>query len=160
MYILRPSLFFGSIPLTALSITASGLRFNSLLAVSSRFSLGVSGNPKGRPKREGSSVAEGIRSFLDSQVEYREGGRVKVATHREIALRNVVDSAVRGDLGAAALVLKIVARAERYGGRSADRILVRNWLPDYPGQTAGQKAAQLAVGRFREPARHRRASED
>jgi Family of unknown function (DUF5681) len=69
----------------------------------SRFRAGVSGNPKGRPKSEGSSVAERIESLLDTPIEYREGGRIKVATHREIALRKVVDNAVSGDLGAAAL---------------------------------------------------------
>src|SRR5271163_1293637 len=38
----------------------------------------VSGNPKGRPKREESSVAERIKSLLDTPIEYREGGRIKV----------------------------------------------------------------------------------
>jgi hypothetical protein len=40
----------------------------------SRFRAGVSGNPKGRPKREESSVAERIKSLLDTPIEYREGG--------------------------------------------------------------------------------------
>jgi hypothetical protein len=113
----------------------------------SRFRAGVSGNPKGRPKREESSVAERIKSLLDTSIEYREGGRIKVATHREIALRKVVDNAVSGDLGAAALVLRIVGRAERHSGSSVDHILVKNWLPDYSDQTARQKAADVAAGR-------------
>jgi hypothetical protein len=90
--------------------------------------------------------------LLDTPIEYREGGRVKVATHREIALRKVVDNAVSGDLGAAALVLRIVGRAERYSGSSVDHILVKNWLPDYADQTANQKAADVAAGRARPPA--------
>ena len=43
----------------------------------SRFRPGVSGNPKGRPKREGSSVAERIKSLLDTPIEYREGGGLR-----------------------------------------------------------------------------------
>jgi hypothetical protein len=115
----------------------------------SRFRPGVSGNSKGRPKGKGSSVAERIQSLLDTPIEYREGGRVKVAPHREIALRKVVDNAVSGDLGAAALVLRIVGR---YSGSSVDHILVKNWLPDYADQTANQKAADVAAGRARPPA--------
>jgi hypothetical protein len=95
--------------------------------VASRFRAGVSGNAKGRPKREESSVAEHIKRLLDTPIEYREGGRIKVATHREIALRKVVDNAVSGDLGAAALVLRIVGRAERHSGSSVDHILVKNF---------------------------------
>jgi hypothetical protein len=105
----------------------------------SRFRAGVSGNPKGRLKREGSSVAERIESLLDTPIEYREGGRIKVATHREIAIRKVVDNAVSGDLAAAALVLRIVGRAERLSGSSVDHILVKNWLPDYSDQTRARK---------------------
>ena len=41
----------------------------------SRFRPGVSGNPKGRPKREKSSVAEHIESLLDTPIEYREDGK-------------------------------------------------------------------------------------
>jgi hypothetical protein len=126
----------------------------------SRFRPGVSGNPKGRPKREESSVAEGITSFLDAPIEYREGGRVKVATHREIALRKVLDNAVSGDLGAAALVIRILGRAERHSGSSVDHILVKNWLPDYPDQTASQKAADAAASRNEAPVERPPISED
>lgn len=113
----------------------------------SRFRLGVSGNLKGRPKREELSVAGGIKSFLDAPIEYREGGRLKVATHREIALRKLVDNAVGGDLGAAALVIRILGCAERHCGSSVDRILVKNWLPDYSDQTARQKTEDVAASR-------------
>jgi Family of unknown function (DUF5681) len=126
----------------------------------SRFRPGVSGNLKGRPKREESSVAGGIKSFLDAPIEYREGGRVKVATHREIALRKLVDNAVGGDLGAAALVIRILGRAERHSGSSVDRILVKNWLPDYSDQTASQKAADVAASRNAPSAERPSVSED
>ena len=128
--------------------------------VASRFPPGVSGNLKGRPKREESSVAGGIKSFLDAPIEYREGGRVKVATHREIALRKLVDNAVGGDLGAAALVIRILGRAERHSGSGVDHVLVKNWLPDYSDQTASQKAADMAASRNAPSIERPSASED
>jgi hypothetical protein len=126
----------------------------------SRFRPGVSGNPNGRPKLEDSSVVEHIKSFLDTPIEYRQGGRVKVATHREIALRKVVDNAVSGDPGTAALVLRILARAERHSDSSVDHILVKNWLPDYSDQTGSQKAADVAAARHEVLVERPPASED
>jgi hypothetical protein len=68
--------------------------------------------------------------------------------------------AVSGNLGAAALVLRIVGRAERHSGSSVDHILVKNWLPDYSDQTASQKAADVASGRNRPPVERPPAPED
>ena len=90
--------------------------------------------------------------MLNAPIEYRERGRTKVATHRELSLKMLVDRAVSGDLGAAELVLKIVARAERYGDPGVDPILVENWIADYPDQTANQKTADVAAGRNAAPA--------
>jgi hypothetical protein len=115
---------------------------------------------KALPDREESSVAERIKSLLVTPIKYREGGRIKVATHREIALRKVVDNAGSGDLGAAALVLRVVGRAERHSGSSVDHILVKNWLPDYSDQTASQKAADVAAGRNGATVERSPASED
>ena len=46
----------------------------------------------------------------------------------------------------------MVDHAERYGDPGLDRILVENWIPDYPGQTADQKTAEVAAGRDATPA--------
>jgi len=89
---------------------------------------------------------------LNAPIEYRERGRIKVATYRELSLKMLVDRAISGDLGAAELVLKIRAGAERYGDPGVDPILVENWIADYPGQTAGQKTADFAAGRDATPA--------
>ena len=72
----------------------------------------------------------------------------------------LVDRAIGGDLGAAELVLKILARAERYGDPGVDPILVENWMADYPDQTASQKTADFAAGRDATPAEWWRSSED
>ena len=120
--------------------------------LSGRFRAGVSGNPKGRPKRKPTPLAERIKAVLNAPIEYRERGRTKVATYRELSLKMLVDRAISGDLGAAELVLKIRAGAERYGDPGVDLILVENWIADYPGQTAGQKTADFAAGRDATPA--------
>jgi hypothetical protein len=82
---------------------------------------------------------------LNAPIEYREGGRTKVATYRELSLKILVDRAASGDLDAAELALNIRARAERYP--DLDPILVENWIPDHPDQTANQKTADFAAGR-------------
>jgi hypothetical protein len=119
---------------------------------SGRFRAGVSGNPKGRPKRRPTLLAERIKSVLNAPIEYRERGRTKVATYRELSLKMLVDKAIGGDLDAAELALKILARAERYSDPGVDPILVENWTADYPGQTASQKTADFEAGRDAAPA--------
>jgi Family of unknown function (DUF5681) len=119
---------------------------------SGRFRPGVSGNRKGRPKHRPTPFAEIIENALNDPIEYRERGRTKVATYRELSLKVLVDRAVNGDLDAAELTLKIRAHAERYGDAGLDPILVENWIADYPGQTADQKTSEVAAGRDATPA--------
>jgi Family of unknown function (DUF5681) len=128
--------------------------------LSGRFRHGASGNPKGRPKRNPTPLAERIKTVLNAPIEYRERGRTKVATYRELSLKMLVDRAISGDLGAAELALKIVARAERYGDPGVDPIQVKNWIADYPDQTANQKTADFMAGRDATPAEWWRSSED
>jgi Family of unknown function (DUF5681) len=120
--------------------------------LSGRFRAGVSGNARGRPKRKGFALAERIKTVLNAPIEYQERGRIKVATYRELCLKMLVDRAINGALDAAEMVLKIWARAERYGDPGIDPVLVENWIADYPGQTAGQKTAEFAAGRDATPA--------
>jgi Family of unknown function (DUF5681) len=119
---------------------------------SGRFRAGVSGNPKGRPKHRPTPLAEIIENALNDLIEYRERGRTKVATYRELSLKLLVERAVSGDLEAAELALKILGRAARYGDAGLDPILVENWIADYPGQTADQKTAEVSAGRDATPA--------
>jgi hypothetical protein len=109
--------------------------------LSGRFRPGVSGNPRGRPKRQANSFARTIETTLDAPVSYQEGGRAKATTYRELSLRLLVNEAVNGDIAAAELIPKIIDRAERLGEAGGDKIIVENWLPDHPGQLAGQTNA-------------------
>jgi hypothetical protein len=110
----------------------------------SRFKPGVSGNPKGRSKRKPSALAEIIRGVLSAPIAYRERGRIKATTRHELSLKMLIEHAIKGDLVAAALVLKVRAHAQRFGEAGVDRLQITDWLPDYPGQTADQKTQEFA----------------
>jgi Family of unknown function (DUF5681) len=110
----------------------------------SRYKPGISGNPQGRPRRKSLSLAEIIERVLGTPVTFREMGREKSATRDELCLKMIIEGALKGNVVAAGLVLKIRAHARQYGNAAVDRIEIRNWLPDHPGQTAGQKARDAA----------------
>ena len=125
-----------------------------------RFKPGVSGNPKGRPKRRPAAIAEIINEAIDRPIEYREGGRTKFASTRELSLRMLVSRAVDGDIEAAEIAIKIRERAERFGDAGVDQIEVSGWLADYFGQTAEQKNRDSTAGRDAPPAKWWASSED
>src|SRR5271155_3037151 len=86
----------------------------------SRFKRGISGNPKGRPKRKSNPLAEIINNVLRASIEYRERGRIKTTTRHELNLKMLIEHAVKGDLGAAELVLKVRDHAQRWGEAGVD----------------------------------------
>jgi hypothetical protein len=117
----------------------------------SRFHAGVSGNPKGRPKRKHSPLAEIIKETLDAPIEYRERGRRKVATIQELSLKTLVDRAAAGELAASELILKILKQLARHGEPGDERVIIDDWLADYAAQTAEQKTADVANSRDAKP---------
>jgi hypothetical protein len=109
-----------------------------------RFKPGVSGNPKGRPKR-GPLVAEEIISrVLNAPMTYHDRGRAKIATRQELVIKQLVDRAVAGDPLAAEDVLKFRMHAQRFGSEGSEKLEVSDWLPDYAGQTGQQKTKVLS----------------
>jgi len=52
-----------------------------------RFKPGTSGNPKGRPKCASSPLGEIVNDVLNAPVKYRENGRARTSSRREVALR-------------------------------------------------------------------------
>ena len=107
----------------------------------SRFKKGVSGNPKGRPKRKrkGLLVSHIISKVQNTPTAYREGGRTKLASRLELALKKLVNSALEGDARSAADLFAHRAQAERNNGIKIEKIIVEDWVPDFPGQTGEQK---------------------
>ena len=114
---------------------------------SRRFKAGVSGNPKGRPKRKPNPFVETINKILNERIKYRERDRTKVASAEELNLRVLIDRAVSGDLEAAEIVLKIRESAERCGSTRVERIVIGDWMPDYRGQSGEQKGQDLEANR-------------
>lgn len=102
----------------------------------SQFKPGVSGNPKGRPKRDPVAVSDVIKTTLDATVQYTERGRTKTITRTEASLMKLVQNAVNGDLKAADALLEFRVHAGRHGGGAIETIEILNSLDSYLGQTA------------------------
>jgi hypothetical protein len=117
----------------------------------SQFKPGVSGNPKGRPRRAPQPLAEAIRAVLSAPMQYREAGRIKSVSRHELSLMMLVERAVTGDVAAAELILRTRAQALRIGDFAAEKLLIHDWLPDYPGQTGAEKTKQFAERGEAEP---------
>jgi hypothetical protein len=110
----------------------------------SRFKPGISGNPKGRPKKEPHAASDIIESTMESMVEFQERGVRKSASRRELSIRALVSKAIKGDVKSAEMLLDLREHAERYGNKTAQRIIVTGWLPDFPHQTAEEKTRAAA----------------
>jgi Family of unknown function (DUF5681) len=106
-----------------------------------QFKKGVSGNRKGRPpkSRKDQLVRHIISKVLNALTAYREGGRTKRASRLELALKKLVNSALEGDVKSADLLFKLRAIAENNNGARIEKIIVEDWVPDFPGQTGEQK---------------------
>jgi hypothetical protein len=111
----------------------------------SQYRKGVSGNPRGRPKRKPLAVSEAIEGVLNATAEYRERGQTRAATRRELTIRTHVNLALKGAVRSAETLLKLRAHAQRHGDLGVQRIFTTDWLPDRPGQTGEQKTKELGL---------------
>jgi uncharacterized protein DUF5681 len=112
------------------------------MSKSGRFKKGVSGNPKGRPpkrKRKGLLVGHIISKVQNALTAYREGGRTKRASRLELILKKLVNGALKGDVKSADLLFKLRAIAENNNDARIEKIIVEDWVPDFPDQTGEQK---------------------
>jgi hypothetical protein len=81
----------------------------------SQFKPGNRCNPKGRGKRKVETEAETLKRVLNFPAEFRHGGKSKRAPRIELMIRRLGSAALKGDVGAAAMLLKIRAHCEKYG---------------------------------------------
>lgn len=112
---------------------------------STRFKIGNKANLKGRPKRKAPHVAELINSGLNGRTQYTDGGRTKTASRLQLAIKKNVNEALKGNLRASEVVLKLLVHMQKFGDTAAQRILIRDWQPDRPGQTGEQKTREFAL---------------
>jgi hypothetical protein len=111
----------------------------------SQFKKGVSGNPKGRPKRrKGQLVSHIISKVQNTPTAYREGGRTKRASRLELALKKLVNSALEGDARSAEELFTLRAKASKSTDARSQKIIVEDWVPDFEGQTGEQKTSAHA----------------
>jgi hypothetical protein len=109
-----------------------------------RFKQGNKEHLKRRSRREPRDVAAIISDTSKMPVEYREGGRTRKASWSELSFRGLVRRAVSGNLKSMEMVIDEFAHAQRVGDPGNQIIEVRDWLPDYPGQTGEQKTREFA----------------
>ena len=109
-----------------------------------RFQKGNKDHLKRRIRRKPQDVATIINDTSKTPVEYREGARTRKATWPELSFRALLRRAVSGDLKSIEMVIKHFAYAQRVGDPGNQIIEVRDWLPDYPGQTGEQKTREFA----------------
>ena len=76
----------------------------------SRFRKGVSGNPRGRPRKE-RSLRNLVEAELDELVSLTENGRRVRLTKREVLAKKMVNDALTGDRKAQQELMKLVGSA-------------------------------------------------
>ena len=87
-----------------------------------RFQPGQSGNPKGRPKGA-RGVATIVNEALDETIRVSEGGRPREMKKREAILAAMIAKAIKGDVRAAGLVVKLM---ETHDPEAAESVLTAN----------------------------------
>ena len=98
----------------------------------SQFKKGVCANPSGRPRRFNPEIGDVVRSFLSADAQYREKGRTRKTSRLELAIKRHVTAALNGDVGSAAMLLKMRAQAIRPGDTGPLIIHFVNALPPMP----------------------------
>jgi hypothetical protein len=96
----------------------------------SQFKKGVCPNPAGRGKRCDLEVGEILNKVLNVKTEFRERGKVKKASRIELSVRRLVASALKGDVGSAASLLKMRAHAEKHHETGPTILKIVGGLPD------------------------------
>src|SRR5436853_5261170 len=80
----------------------------------SQFKPGNRCNPKGRGKRKVETEAEILKRVLNFPAEFRHRGKSKRAPRIELMIWSLGSAALKGDVGAAGVLLKIHTHSEKY----------------------------------------------
>jgi hypothetical protein len=81
----------------------------------SQFKAGNRANPKGRGKRKVQTEAEIMKNVLNFPAEFRHCGKSKRAPRIELVIKRFGEAALKGDVGAAAMLLKLREDFKKHG---------------------------------------------
>jgi Family of unknown function (DUF5681) len=107
----------------------------------SQFKKGACANPSGRPRRCNAEIGDVVRSFLSADAQYREKGRTRKTSRLELAIKRHIAAALNGDVGSAAMLLKMRAQAIRCGDVGPLIIRLENSLPPLPYEVNGEEGS-------------------
>jgi Family of unknown function (DUF5681) len=84
---------------------------------STQFKKGQSGNPEGRPKGT-KNLSTVIRETLDESVNFTENKKIYSITKREAVVKAIVNKAVRGNMRAADLTIRLIESTDGLKGEN------------------------------------------
>jgi hypothetical protein len=76
--------------------------------------------------------APGAVGFLSAEAQYRDQGRTRKTSRLELAIKRHVAAALNGDVGSAAMLLKMRAHGLKLGDTGPTIIRIVNSLPPFP----------------------------
>jgi hypothetical protein len=77
-----------------------------------QFKPGISGNPKGRPKKKGTTLAEAFHKELSRKIRIKEGSVFHSITKTEAIAKQHTNKAAGGDPKSTALIMGLLAQKE------------------------------------------------
>ena len=89
----------------------------------SQFKAGNRANPQGRGKRKVPTEGETMKNVMNFPAEFRERGKSKRAPRIELTVKRYGADALKGDVGAAAMLLKMRAHFEKQGDINPTKIV-------------------------------------
>ena len=85
----------------------------------SQFKTGQSGNPKGRPKNT-KNLKTDLKEEIYEHIQITEGGQPSSVTKQRAILKRTVEKALKGDMRATELIIKLIATHLLNDGEQTD----------------------------------------
>ena len=86
-----------------------------------------------------------MKGITDGSIEYREDGRMRKATRRELLVKRDLKRALDGDIGAAEALLKLRAQAQKKNNTASPLVQFTDLLPAPPRCQANHKSTAGAA---------------
>jgi hypothetical protein len=90
----------------------------------SKFKAGNRANPRGRGKRKVPTEADILKNVMNFPVEFRHRGKSKREPLIELTIKRFGAAVRKGDVGAAAMLLKMRAHFAKHGDINPEKILI------------------------------------